>query len=151
MEQEQLKYLKLAIEESQKSVASGSSPFGAVIVKNGEIVAVAHNTVVPDNDPTAHAEVNAIRQAGQKLGTFDLTGCVLYTSCQPCPMCLNAIKWANIKQVYFAATDVDADSIGFRDKHFQSDSDVRLIQLPLQSDAYQVMRDWVQSKTKKPY
>lgn len=91
-------------------------PFGAVIVnKNGEIIAKGNNKVLINNDPTAHAEVTAIREACKKLGTYDLSGCILYTSCQPCPMCLSAIIWANIKEVYYACTKKDAADIGFRD------------------------------------
>lgn len=91
-------------------------PFGACIVKDGEIIATASNTVLRDNDPTAHAEINAIRAACQKLGTYDLKGCVLYTTAYPCPMCLSAIIWANIDTVYYGCTAQDAEEIGFRDK-----------------------------------
>lgn len=90
-------------------------PFGAVIVKDGEVVASGYNNVLKDNDPTAHAEIQAIRAACKKLNTFDLTGCELYTSCYPCPMCLGAIIWANIKTVYYGNTKEDAANIGFRD------------------------------------
>lgn len=91
-------------------------PFGACIVKDDEVIAVASNTVLHDNDPTAHAEINAIRQACKKLGTYDLKGCVLYTTAYPCPMCLSAIIWANIDTVYYGCTAKDAEEIGFRDK-----------------------------------
>jgi len=84
-------YMRLAIEESLKSIDNGGGPFGAVIVKDGEVVARASNSVTIDNDPTAHAEVNAIRKACKKLGTFNLSGCEIYASCEPCPMCLAAI------------------------------------------------------------
>lgn len=93
-------------------------PFGAVVVKSGKIIAKAHNQVLKNNDPTAHAEINAIKKACKKLGTFDLSGCEVYTTCMPCPMCLGAIKWANIKTVYYGASSKDADDIGFRDKDF---------------------------------
>lgn len=91
-------------------------PFGACIIKDGEVIAVASNTVLHDNDPTAHAEINAIRQACKKLGTYDLKGCVLYTTTYPCPMCLSAIIWANIDTVYYGCTAKDAEEIGFRDQ-----------------------------------
>ena len=110
--------IKLAIEESRANLENNytkGGPFGAVIVKNGEIIASAHNTVIESIDATAHAEVNAIRLASQKLKTHDLRGCILYTSAEPCPMCLSAIIWANIKEVYYANTRKDADNIGFRD------------------------------------
>ena len=91
-------------------------PFGAVITdKNGNIIASSHNSVIASNDPTAHAEVNTIRKACKKLGTHDLSGYILYTSCYPCPMCLSAIIWANIKEVYYGNTKEDANEIGFRD------------------------------------
>lgn len=111
-------FMKIAIEESKANIENNyqkGGPFGAVIVKDGKIIASAHNTVVESHDATAHAEVNAIRLASKKLNTHDLTGCTLYTSAQPCPMCLSAIIWANIKEVYYANTKEDADEIGFRD------------------------------------
>ena len=112
------KDMKKAIEESKENLSNNyekGGPFGAVIVKDGEIISSAHNTVMESKDPTAHAEVNAIRKACEKLNTHDLTGCVLYTSAEPCPMCLSAIIWANIKIVYYSNTKKDADEIGFRD------------------------------------
>jgi len=110
--------MKKAIEESKINLSNNyhnGGPFGAVIVKDGEIISSAHNTVVESHDATAHAEVNAIRLASKKLGTHDLNGCILYTSAEPCPMCLSAIIWSNIKVIYFANTKKDADDIGFRD------------------------------------
>lgn len=92
-------------------------PFGSAIVKDGKLIAVAHNTVVGTNDPTAHGEVNAIREACKKLNTFDLSGCELYTTSEPCPMCMSAIIWANISKVYYGCTVQDARDIGFRDEH----------------------------------
>ena len=90
-------------------------PFGAVIVKDGKIIAVESNTVLRDNDPTAHAEINAIRKAGKILNTYNLSGCELYATGYPCPMCLSAIIWSNISKVYFGCTPQDAEQIGFRD------------------------------------
>ena len=90
-------------------------PFGAVIVKNGKIVGVGNNKVLLKNDPTAHAEVTAIRDACKNLNTYDLTGCVIYSTSEPCPMCLSAIIWANIKEVYYATTRCEVAKIGFRD------------------------------------
>ena len=107
-----------AIEESKVNIENNytkGGPFGAAIVKDGKIIASAHNTVVESKDATAHAEVNAIRKASKVLNTHDLSGCTLYTSAEPCPMCLSAIIWANIKEVYYANTRKDADDIGFRD------------------------------------
>ena len=109
---------RIAIEESKYNSENNyknGGPFGAVILKNGEIVSIAHNTVIESKDPTAHAEVNAIRLATKKLNTHDLTGCTLYVNAEPCPMCLSAIIWANIKEVYYANTKEEAGNIGFRD------------------------------------
>ncbi|MFQ3580005.1 MAG: nucleoside deaminase [Bacteroidales bacterium] len=108
-------FMKLAIDLSIKNIEKGGGPFGAVIVKDGEIIAASANSVTIDNDPTAHAEVNAIREACKKLQTFDLSGCEIYSSCEPCPMCLGAIYWARIDKLYFANTKKDADAIGFSD------------------------------------
>ena len=110
--------MKKAIEESKANLENNyknGGPFGAAIVKDGKIISSAHNTVIESKDPTAHAEVNAIRKACEILKTHDLTGCILYTSAEPCPMCLSAIIWSNIKIVYYANTKKDADEIGFRD------------------------------------
>jgi len=106
----------MAIELSIKNIEKGGGPFGAVIVKDGKIIAASANSVTLDNDPTAHAEVNAIRSAAKKLETFDLSECEIYSSCEPCPMCLGAIYWARIDKLYFANTKTDADSIGFSDE-----------------------------------
>ena len=99
---------------SNASSVSGG-PFGALIVKDGEIISARTNSVTPDKDPTAHAEVNAIRDACRKLDTFDLSGCTLYTSCEPCPMCLSAAYWAKVDKIYFAAGRDDAADAGFSD------------------------------------
>jgi tRNA(Arg) A34 adenosine deaminase TadA len=111
------KFMKKAIELSIVNVTKGGGPFGAVVVKNGKIISEGVNQVTKKNDPTAHAEVTAIRNASKKLKTFDLQGCEIYTSCEPCPMCLSAIYWANIGGIYFANTKKDAAKIGFRDDH----------------------------------
>lgn len=107
--------MRRAIEISKESVKNGGGPFGAVIVKDGEIIAEGSNRVTIDNDPTAHAEVNTIRIATKKLGTFDLKGCEIYTSCEPCPMCLGAIYWAHLDKIYYANDRKDAAKIGFDD------------------------------------
>ena len=108
--------MNLGIEEAKKTMKENiGGPFGAVIVKDGEVISIASNTVLKSKDPTAHAEVNAIRKACAKLGTYDLSGCVLYASGYPCPMCLGAIIWANIKTIYVCGLPQDAEKIGFRD------------------------------------
>jgi guanine deaminase len=108
-------YMARAIAKTREGIALGNSPFGAVVVKDGKIVASAHNTVWPDTDPTAHAEVNAIRQAAKVVGSIDLTGSLMYTTCEPCPMCLSAIHWARIDRVVFGATIADAAGSGFNE------------------------------------
>lgn len=109
--------LRLAMEQARKTMNENiGGPFGAAVIsETGEILAVTSNSVLRDNDPTAHAEVNAIRAACQKVGSYDLSGCILYTTAYPCPMCLSAIIWANIKKVYFGCRPEDAEHIGFRD------------------------------------
>ena len=111
------KYMKIAKENADNGIAKGEGgPFGAVIVdKEGNVVSNGNNKVILTNDPTAHAEIVAIRNACKNLGTYDLTGYSLYTSCEPCPMCLSAIIWANIKEVFYGCTKKDAANIGFRD------------------------------------
>lgn len=109
-------YMQAAISRAAyTSKVNIGGPFGACIVKDGEIIAIASNTVLFDNDPTAHAEINAIRKACKKLQTYDLTGCELYATGYPCPMCLSAIIWANIDKVYYGTDINDAEAIGFRD------------------------------------
>ena len=112
MNRDELMLRAVALAERNAASVTGG-PFGAVIVKDGKVVAEASNTVTVDNDPTAHAEVNAIRKACAALGTFDLSGCELYTSCEPCPMCLAACYWAHIDRVYYAADREDAAAAGF--------------------------------------
>jgi tRNA(Arg) A34 adenosine deaminase TadA len=117
MEPDARRFMQEAIALSRYSLHSGKGgPFGAVIVKAGEVIARGHNQVTSSNDPTAHAEIVAIRNACQVLQTFQLTGCELYTSCEPCPMCLGAIYWARLDRVYYANTKADAAQIGFDDQ-----------------------------------
>lgn len=108
-------FMRKAIELSVENVRNGGGPFGAVIVKDGEIVATGVNRVTASHDPTAHAEVSAIRAACQRLGTFNLSGCEIYTSCEPCPMCLGAIYWAHLDKIYYGNNKTDAARIGFDD------------------------------------
>jgi guanine deaminase len=109
-----------AIKEAEKGMEKNhGGPFGAVIVKDNKIISKAHNEVFK-NDPTAHAEMEAIRKASKKLKTFNLKDCILYTSCEPCPMCLVAAYWANIKLIYYGCSSEDAEKIGFNDKSFYS-------------------------------
>jgi guanine deaminase len=111
------KLMELALEEARKTVNDNvGGPFGALVIDaDGKILSIASNTVLGDHDPTAHAEINAIRKATKSIDSHDLSGCTLYTTAYPCPMCLGAIIWSNIKKVYYGCTEEDADHIGFRD------------------------------------
>lgn len=112
-------YMRMAIELATGNVLSGAGgPFGAVIVKDGAVIATGVNKVTASNDPTAHAEVTAIRSAAAALGSFELTGCTIYSSCEPCPMCLGAIYWARVDALYFGSTAKDAADAGFDDSFF---------------------------------
>lgn len=113
------KYMEMAIKEAQVGIHHGhGGPFGAVIVKDGVVVGKGHNQVVKNQDPTCHGEVMAIHDACKTLSSFDLTGCELYTTAEPCPMCLGAILWANIRKVYYGCNIIDTEGIGFRDNVF---------------------------------
>lgn len=112
-------FMQVAINEAYQGIEAGDGgPFGSVIVKDGEIVGQGHNRVLAENDPTCHGEMEAIRDACKNLGTHDLTGCELYTTAEPCPMCLGAILWSNMSQVYYGCTRQDSAEIGFRDDAF---------------------------------
>ena len=150
-------FMREAIRLADESVQNGGGPFGAVIVRNGEIVAGSANSVTRDNDPTAHAEVNTIRQACRKLGTFDLSDCVIYTSCEPCPMCLGAIYWAHIGRIYYGNTKKDAAAIDFADdfiykeleRHLENRS-VPFIPL-LHDEAIETFHAWAAKQDKVEY
>ncbi len=105
--------MRRAIDKAREGIARAQSPFGAVLVKQDRLIAVTHNTVWRDGDPTCHAEINAIRQAAAVLQTIDLSGCTMYSTCEPCPMCLAAIHWAKIDRVVYGATISDAEAAGF--------------------------------------
>jgi guanine deaminase len=152
------KFMRMAIDLAENNVTQGQGgPFGAVIVKDGMVIARSANKVVPTNDPTAHAEVSAIRLACQELETFSLEGCVIYTSCEPCPMCLGAIYWARIDHIYYANTKADAAAIGFDDKFIYDELDLPMekrklpvIQL-LRDEALQAFKLWETSEKKTEY
>lgn len=152
-----IKFMRLAAKESIDGMRKGvGGPFGAVVVRDGEVISKAHNEVIKTNDPTMHAEINAIRKASKKLKTFDLSGCVLYSSCMPCPMCLAAIKWANIKTVFFGATAKDADAIGFRDEIFYGELNIEKIKnLELveceRDECLKAFREWGEKSDKVQY
>lgn len=150
--------MRMAIKLSEQNVLNSmGGPFGAVIVKDGKLVAKSANKVTSSNDPTAHAEVSAIRLACKKLKTFDLSGCVVYTSCEPCPMCLGAIYWARIGTIYYANTKTDAANINFDDKFIYDElalpmeqRQLPIIQL-LRDEALQAFKLWDQSVMKTSY
>lgn len=109
-------FLKMALETARENIDQGGGPFGAVVVRGNELISRSGNRVVPNNDPTAHAEVQAIRIASSALGTFDLSECTIYSSCEPCPMCLGAIYWSGIKRVIYSADRHAAAAAGFSDE-----------------------------------
>ena len=112
-------FMKMAIEEAKKGIHAGhGGPFGAVVVKDGKVIGKGHNKVVKNNDPTCHGEVAAIRDACKNIKSFDLKGCEIYTTSEPCPMCLGAVLWANIDKIYYGCTIAENDMIGFRDEKF---------------------------------
>jgi guanine deaminase len=151
-------FMKRAIELSVANVRCGNGgPFGAVIVRNGEIVAEGVNQVTRRNDPTAHAEVMAIRQACAELGTFELTDCDLYSSCEPCPMCLGAIYWARLARVYYGNTAADAAKIGFDDsfiyeelKAAREERKVPSVEM-MREEALEAFREWEKKADKIRY
>lgn len=123
-EKDMNKFMKMAIEEAEFGVKNGEGgPFGCVITKDGKVVGRGHNQVVLRRDPTCHGEIAAIRDACQNLETFDLSGCELYTTGEPCPMCFGAILWANIQKVYYGCNIEDTEEIGFRDKRFYENTE----------------------------
>ena len=145
MQKEEL--MRRAIAVSENSVRNGGGPFGAVIAsKDGEIIAEASNSVTIDHDPTAHAEVNCIRKATAKLGTFDLAGYDIYTSCEPCPMCLGAIYWAHLDKIYYANDRKDAAAIGFDDDFIYQE-----MELLLPEEAKKAFEMWAESTDKTEY
>lgn len=152
------KFMREAIGLAGRNASSVTGgPFGALIVKNGEIISAKTNSVTPDKDPTAHAEVNAIREACRKLDTYDLSGCTLYTSCEPCPMCLSAAYWAKVDKIYFAAGRDDAADAGFSDAfiydEFSKSMEERSIPIEqiMPSEGREPFDLWKKNEDKIPY
>ena len=151
-------FMKEAIELSRKNIREGKGgPFATVVVKNGNIIARGTNLVTSTNDPTAHAEVVAIREACRALGTFQLTGCDLYTSCEPCPMCLGAIYWARPDKIFYANTHIDAAGIGFDDFFIYkeialpiSGRKIPMVQM-MRNEALVAFQEWRETKDKAQY
>jgi len=151
-------FMKRAISLAQEGVdANAGGPFGCVIVKDNKIIAEGYNKVTSTNDPTAHAEVVAIRKACETVGSFQLDDCTVYTSCEPCPMCFGAIYWARPKMVYFAADKVDAAKIDFDDQFIYDELDkkfedrsIKFVRL-LRKDAIPVFDNWAKKSDKTKY
>ena len=154
---EKQEFMRRAIQLSLESVKHGGGPFGAVIVKEGKIIAEAANRVTLDNDPTAHAEVNAIRQAARSLGRFDLSGCDIYTSCEPCPMCLGAIYWAHLDHIYYGCNRRDAADAGFDDEFIYQELSLapaerqKMMEVLLPDESLAACRMWKEKKDKRRY
>jgi guanine deaminase len=150
-------FMRRAIRLSLDNVKKGGGPFGAVIVKDGKIISSGTNKVTSKNDPTAHAEVDAIRIAAKNLKDFDLSGCELYTSCEPCPMCLSAIYWARISKIYYGNTKKDAAKIGFIDdfiyRELEKPLEKRKLKITqhLRDEALMSFEMWDMKKDKKEY
>lgn len=150
-------FMREAIRLSIENIKNGGGPFGAVIVRSGEIVATGVNRVTSNCDPTAHAEISAIRAASEKLGTFDLSGCEIYTSCEPCPMCLGAIYWAHLDKMYYGNTKTDAKNIGFDDSFIYDELNLKMEarHLPskplLRQEAMKAFEDWMEKDDKIEY
>lgn len=150
-------YMREAIRLSIENIKQGGGPFGAVIVKDGQIIATGTNRVTATCDPTAHAEVSAIRQAAKALNSFDLSGCDIYTSCEPCPMCLGAIYWAHIDRMFYGNTKTDAKNIGFDDSFIYDEIDLRIqdrrlkAQQLLPEEAIKAFQEWENDTNKTPY
>ena len=155
---EKEKYMLEAIKKAEENILTGTGgPFGAVVVRDGKIIAAVGNRVTSTNDPTAHAEVVAIREACKELDTFDLSGCEIYASCEPCPMCLGAIMWARIDKLYYAADRFDASRAGFDDELFYSELalpiEKRMLKPTqlLQIESNIVFDKWNETINKTPY
>jgi tRNA(Arg) A34 adenosine deaminase TadA len=148
------KFMQVAIDEALNGMKKNDGgPFGAVIVKDNKIISKAHNLVIKTNDPTAHAEINAIRKASKKLNSFNLSGCELYTTCEPCPMCLGAIFWARIDKVYFSSTKIDAQNAGFDDNKFYNllNNTNSILQYLEQTEAKELFDIWLKKDDKVNY
>ena len=149
--------MREAIRLASANVENGGGPFGAVIARGGEIIATGVNRVTANCDPTAHAEVSAIRAAAQKLGTFNLSGCDIYSSCEPCPMCLGAIYWARLDRLFYGNTKADAARIGFDDAFIYKELTLPLSERTLRAEqllgkeAIATFEAWEQKTDKTPY
>jgi guanine deaminase len=152
------KYMKIAKEEGEKGMKKNEGgPFGAVIVKDNKIISKSHNQVLKTNDPTAHAEIVAIRKAAKKLKRFDLSDCEIYSSCEPCPMCFSAIHWAKIKKLYYGCSREDAEKIGFSDKYIydviKGTAKKKQVKISIidRDECLESFKEWTKKQDKKKY
>lgn len=151
-----MEYMEEALKEAYAGIEKGhGGPFGAVIVKDGKIVGRGHNRVLLKHDPTCHGEMEAIRDACEKLGSHDLSGCEIYTTAEPCPMCLGGILWANISKVYYGCTVDDTDKIGFRDDTFyeflNGKSDILTLEENERKECQELFKKYTENKNAKRY
>jgi guanine deaminase len=151
-------FMKMAVDEASRGMRTGAGgPFGAIITRDGKIIGKGHNTVLKSNDPTAHAEVNAIRNACRQLKSPHLSGAVIYSNFEPCPMCLSAIYWADIRTLYFARGRADAEKMGFMDKHLYEELSMEADQREIKTTHLAIpemdalMEEWMGLKGKKHY
>jgi tRNA(Arg) A34 adenosine deaminase TadA len=152
------RFMRLAIDKTREGIAKGQSPFGSCIVRDGQVVALSHNVVWLTTDITAHAEVTALREACRALGTIDLHGCVLYSTCEPCPMCFSAIHWAKIDVIVFGARIADAKDAGFNELSISNEemkrfggSPVELVPELLRAESVALFREWLARPDRRSY
>ncbi|MCK4625409.1 MAG: nucleoside deaminase [Phycisphaerae bacterium] len=151
-------FMTAAISAATEGIKAGQTPFGACIVRDGEIVSAAHNAVWSDTDITAHAEIQAIRDACRKLDTVDLAGCVIYSTCEPCPMCFAACHWAKISKIVFGARIADAEQAGFSELTISNEqmktlggSEIKIVGDFLRDECVSLFKTWTGRKDKQPY
>ena len=152
------RWMRLAIDKAREGISAGQTPFGACVVRGDELVSVEHNVVLATTDITAHAEVAAIRAACRAVGGVDLAGCVIYSTCEPCPMCFSACHWANLDRIVYAAAIADATAAGFRELSISNaemkqhgGSKVELVEGFLRDEAVELFREWSRSPIRRTY
>lgn len=152
------KFMRLAIDKARQGIENGQVPFGACIVKDGEVISCAHNTVLEDTDSTGHAEINAIREACKILNTIDLSRCVIYSTCEPCPMCFSACHWARISKIVYGTRIKDAKELGFSELSVTDDrmkmlgkSKIRIVGDFLREENLELFKLWSKRKDKRVY